>query len=489
MKYNLLRSLVVTVWLCGAAFHVKAAEEVKMWPDIPLLEVVTEDGEFPTCEVLAPPEGGIGTGIDAEYVKGRLTMTLKGETLYESGEYVKDESGMRIKIRGNSTGAVDGQKPYKIKLSKKFDLLCRGDEDYKEKDWNLLRISTWNPGLRNSESNIQTALGFILSEAVGMEWTPGYTFVNLVMNGRYMGMYYLTDAVERGDKRVDIKKTGFLIESDAYWWKEDVYFRSNHQRTDMGYTFKHPDPDDMTAQDVDRIERYVNDFEDVLYSGGDISGYIDLSTFARWLLVQDLTCNADVAGTNKYLYKEDFAEEDPLSAKMKAGPLWDFDAMFKNPEDRNQWGPLHYSPYYYYPELFRHGSFVEAYKAVWEEMNPVLLDEVNQGFAALRADYGTALEESFELHKTVYPAECKNSLQEQMDELAGLLEARVEAFDSLMQTLGATRIEDVVVAGDDVPAVVFGLDGKMYPAGDGSLPKGVYVRRNADGTVEKFISK
>ena len=86
MKYNLLRSLVVTVWLCGAAFHVKAAEEVKMWPDIPLLEVVTEDGEFPTCEVLAPPEGGIGTGIDAEYVKGRLTMTLKGETLYESGE-------------------------------------------------------------------------------------------------------------------------------------------------------------------------------------------------------------------------------------------------------------------------------------------------------------------------------------------------------------------------------------------------------------------
>ena len=169
--------------------------------------------------------------------------------------------------------------------------------------------------------------------------------------------------------------------------------------------------------------------------------------------------------------------------------MWDFDAMFKNPEDRNQWGPLHYSPYYYYPELFRHGSFVEAYKAVWEEMNPVLLDEVNQGFAALRADYGTALEESFELHKTVYPAECKNSLQEQMDELAGLLEARVEAFDSLMQTLGATRIEDVVVAGDDVPAVVFGLDGKMYPAGDGSLPKGVYVRRNADGTVEKFISK
>ena len=87
---------------------------------------------------------------------------------------------MRIKIRGNSTGAAAGQKPYKIKLSKKFDLLCRGDKAYKEKDWNLLKISTWNTGLQNEESNLLTALGFILSRTVGMEWVPEYTFVNLV---------------------------------------------------------------------------------------------------------------------------------------------------------------------------------------------------------------------------------------------------------------------------------------------------------------------
>ena len=89
-----------------------------------------------------------------------------------------------------------------------------------------MKISTWNTGLQNEESNLLTALGFILSRTVGMEWVPEYTFVNLVMNGRYMGLYYLTDAVERGDKRVDIQKTGFLIENDAYWWKEDVYFKT-----------------------------------------------------------------------------------------------------------------------------------------------------------------------------------------------------------------------------------------------------------------------
>lgn len=195
------------------------------WPNIPLLTVTTENGDFPTCDIVYPPEGCVGTGITAnEYVAGRLVMTLGTDTLYDSGDYVKDESGVRMKIRGNSTGASEGQKPYKLKLSKKFDMLFRGDEDYKEKDWNMLKISTWNPGFANSESNILNVLGFALSKYVGMEWTPGYTFVNLVMNGKYMGMYYLTDAIERGDKRVDIKKSGYLIENDAYWWNEDLYF-------------------------------------------------------------------------------------------------------------------------------------------------------------------------------------------------------------------------------------------------------------------------
>ena len=144
--------LTTAAFLCMAG-PTANADDGADWPDIPLLSITTEDGAFPTCEIVYPPEGCVGTGIEAEYVKGRLVMTLRKDTLYDSGEYVKDESGMRVKIRGNSTGASEGQKPYKIKLSKKFDMLCRGDEDYKEKDWNLLKISTWNPGFDGAESN------------------------------------------------------------------------------------------------------------------------------------------------------------------------------------------------------------------------------------------------------------------------------------------------------------------------------------------------
>ena len=86
---------------------------------IPLLNIETVDGEMPTYTIVNAPEGCIGTSItDNNYVPGRMVMTLKGETYYDSGDYEKNVSGMRIKIRGNSTGAFMNQHPYKIKLSK-----------------------------------------------------------------------------------------------------------------------------------------------------------------------------------------------------------------------------------------------------------------------------------------------------------------------------------------------------------------------------------
>ena len=81
----------------------------------------------------------------------------------------------------------------------------------------------------------------------------------------------------------------------------------------------------------------MDDFEKVLFSGGDVGEYIDLRSFARWLLVQDITYNDDVAGSNMYLYKDDYDESVPMSTKLKMGPLWDFDAMFRGTSYKDQW--------------------------------------------------------------------------------------------------------------------------------------------------------
>lgn len=471
--------------------NIPAAEKTD-WPTIPLLTVTTEDGKFPSCDVIYPPEGCVGTGItNAEYVPGRLLMSLNGETLYDSGDYVKNESGMRIKVRGNSTGAVDGQKPYKIKLSKKFDLLCRDNKDYREKDWNLLRISTWNPGLKESESNILTALGFIVSKAVGMEWTPGYTFVNLVMNGKYMGLYYLTDAVERGDKRVDITKSGYLIESDAYWWNEDVYFKTNHQPYLLGYTYKYPDSDDVDEQTTRKIQDYINEFENVLYSGeSDISEYIDLPSFAKWILAHDILNSVDEVGTNVYIYKNDFDETNPKSTKLELGPLWDFDSAFKNIEDADNWSKIHEAPYFYWPELFKRNNFKNAFINAWAEVKPNLLNNVITGFNDIKALYGNSLEESMTLHKTIFPYECKRSLQDQIDELTEKIRLRIDALDILFNQI-TTKTDNVILDNEHSHIIqIFDIYGRRYDTNvETALPKGIYIKKYSNGTTTKILKK
>ena len=78
MKYKFMRLLTMVAWFSVVSVSLSAAEKDKVWPDIPLLDVITENGEFPDCTVLHPPVGCVGTGITADYVLGRLTMTLAG---------------------------------------------------------------------------------------------------------------------------------------------------------------------------------------------------------------------------------------------------------------------------------------------------------------------------------------------------------------------------------------------------------------------------
>ena len=111
-------------------------------------------------------------------------------------------------------------------------MLCRGNNLFRDKNWLLLRAD-----------NLNTVIGFKVSEILNMQWTPGYQFVNVIFNDDYRGLYLLTEAVERNtDCRIDVdKSTGFIAEFDAYWWNEDFYIPSGLYSPELSYTFKYPD--------------------------------------------------------------------------------------------------------------------------------------------------------------------------------------------------------------------------------------------------------
>ena len=77
-------NILFLLYLLAIACPVHAID----FPDLPVLHIETVNGEIPTCTVVYAPEGCLGVSItDNAYVPGRMTVTLKGDTLYDSKEY------------------------------------------------------------------------------------------------------------------------------------------------------------------------------------------------------------------------------------------------------------------------------------------------------------------------------------------------------------------------------------------------------------------
>ncbi len=330
---------------------------------MPLLIVNTVDGEEPTCEPIAAPEGCIGNGItNVNKVKSSLVMILGGDTIYDSGEYVKDESGMTIKIRGNSSAYLT-KKSYKIKLQKKADLLHRGDDaTYKDKEWVLL----------TNEGNYSNhRVGFIVSRLMGFGWTPACEFVNVVLNGAYKGIYLLAEPVKRNEScRIDVDEdTGYIIEFDPYWWNEDVSFEST-LANEEAYTFKYPDSDDVTDSQIEYIQGAVGEMEESLFLA-TYPDHIDMESFARWVLTHDLLGTLDGAGSNIFLSKYD----DTRDSKFCMETPWDFDSI---EQMEGEWSSIHDS--FCFDKLFsneQNTAFLDVYCAQWSARTDAILKEIN----------------------------------------------------------------------------------------------------------------
>ena len=172
---------------------------------LPVIIINTVNNEEPTCEFVTSPEGAVGESItNATKVPCSITIRLHDEILYESGLYKADTSGATIKIRGN-TSTILRAKPYKLKLEKKADLLLRNDDDkYKDKEF-LLLIAYKNL--------FRTYVGFTLNEIIDMPYKPEIKPVNVFMNNKYRGLYYLTESVKRNkDCRINVdKKTATFL--------------------------------------------------------------------------------------------------------------------------------------------------------------------------------------------------------------------------------------------------------------------------------------
>lgn len=228
-------------------------------------------------------------------------MVADGDTLLE-------QTPMFIEDRGNYTWTVP-KKPYKIKFQNAVQLL-----DLPEGKKFALLAKYHDPGL------IHAALGFRTGKPLDFEWVPSYAYVELVLNGEYVGNYQLVESIQASKNRINIdKKMGFILEEiypdrlDTEW----VHFFSSLEH--KLYEFKDPDEEDVCeeqkayAEDVfDELERNLSDAD------MEWKEYVDATSFVKWYYWVNVF-NLDEC--NIYLVKYD----NTLASKIKMGPVWDYD--------------------------------------------------------------------------------------------------------------------------------------------------------------------
>lgn len=147
------------------------AEDSFYFSDLPVVYITTDDG----------------ADIDSKEEYKHAFMSIQGNS--EFG--IQYAGGIQIKGRGNSTWELE-KKPYRVKLDDKSDLFGMG----KNKHWVLL-ANCLDPSLvRNTVAqDIACVAGLVTMDSV---------WVDVVLNGRLIGNYQLSEHIRIGDSRVQI---------------------------------------------------------------------------------------------------------------------------------------------------------------------------------------------------------------------------------------------------------------------------------------------
>ena len=272
---------------------------------------------------------------------------------------------IKIKLRGNSSLFFD-QKRFTFETvtpegkSNKVELLGMPADN----DWVLLAPY-------NDVSMMRDAFAFDMWNNMG-HWAPRTRYCEVVMNGKYIGVYTLCEKIKRGENRVNIAKLkksdnsglditgGYIVRVDPPDEGEKSFtsdvpgimntnvaggfggfgggmggFGGFGGRNTVTWTIFYPKADKLTDEQQKYISNYVNTVEKVIQSddfADPVNGYakyIDVESFVDYFIHTELSLNADGLKRSTNFYK-DKQNADGTGGKLHAGPVWDYNLAYGN---------------------------------------------------------------------------------------------------------------------------------------------------------------
>lgn len=283
-----------------------------------------------------------------------------------------------VKGRGNTSWDFP-KKSYTVKLDNKkglFDLPA-------SRNWTLISNYQDKTLLRNDFASK-------LSDAVGLTANMQTRSVEFWLNGKYWGIYLLTEKIEIELCRVDITdfkaelppdKVGYLLEWDGHIQEIPLRQRNNWESIEgvlydpaqdayfintTGWLVIHkPSSANITPAHLKYIYGYITELESAIEKGDYeyVSRHMDLESFVKWYLVEDIMKNMDAGfWSSCYMYLDG-------GGVLHMGPVWDFDMSLGNCNYGGCDTPDgdFVSQTWYYSHLFSMPEFRALAKKIWSE--------------------------------------------------------------------------------------------------------------------------
>jgi hypothetical protein len=255
-----------------------------------------------------------------DYKYAKLWRIQDGET-----EFI---DSLEIRGRGNSTWGVP-KKPYRLKFKNKEKFLGKGYAN--ARNWTLLANCVDKTLIRN-------AVASFIGKSLGQKFVPAASFVDVTLNGSFIGNYQISDHIDIRKHRINIVEQedypteesdisgGYFMELGSPAYSQEINFTTNKG---VGVGVKSPDEDVIDYSQVNYIRDYMNNVESHIFSSDyrdPENGYrplFDSLALASWYLTVEYTANCDGL-YSIYCYK------DQADDHLYMGPIWDFDIAFNN---------------------------------------------------------------------------------------------------------------------------------------------------------------
>ena len=328
------------------------------------LNAATYSGTLPVLYIQTENKAPI-TSKDY-YLNATYYLDAIGLEGYESIGSASAPLTMEIKGRGNYSWTGFDKKPYRIKLADKQPLLGMK----KSKHFALLAHADDS---NDRKGFMRNAVGFELSRMIGMTYTPDARPLEVVLNGDYIGLYFLTEhirvdkdrvnIVEQEDEETDNEKItgGWLVEIDNYDDDPHITIKEGGKTT-MWITYKTPEV--LSPQQEQYLIEQMKLIDNLVYgdkNSDELWNYLDMDALAKFYIVQELTDNYESFHGSCYLHKE-LGENE----KWYFGPVWDFGSSFNR--DKSQYmyqGDVWHN--HWIPEICKFPAFMNRVKEVWNE--------------------------------------------------------------------------------------------------------------------------